>query len=322
MWNTLIGKPPARRCRHAGAFRAWTMIAALAAFLIGARGREARSQEILRWKLKAGDVLKYKTEQKEVLSVKGSTLRERKQTRIQTIHYSWSVKQVSNDGLAEILQRVDRLSMRVEAPPFMPFEFDSTKPEADVPEPFEAEARQLKATIGAEFLFKMRPSGEIADIKISEATLKKLRDALPAPDAAGQAALSEQGLKDMLMQSSPPPFPQTPLEPGKSWSSKPAKLSVPQGSLVMDKVFTFQGPDPKDPKLMLIGMEGRVALEPGENVTAKIRAQEGKGSLVFDTEAGRIVNSRGTQKTEMLMSSMGQEIDQTTEMTSTMTFVP
>jgi len=126
----------------------------------------------------------------------------------------------------------------------------------------------------------------------------------------------------MLMQSSPPPFPQVPLEPGKSWSSKPAKLPVPQGSLVMDKVFTFQGPDPKDPKLMLIGMEGRVTLEPGENVTAKIRAQEGKGSLTFDAEAGRIVNSRGTQRTEMVMSSMGQEIDQTTEMTSTMTLVP
>jgi len=297
------------------------MIAALAGLAMGGYGRDGRAQEILRWKLKAGDVLRYTIEQKMVMSVKGSTVRERKQTRTQTIHYSWNVKEVANDGSAEILQRIDRVSMRVEAPPYMPFEFDSTKPEAEVAEPFEAEARQLKANIGAEFSFKMKPSGEIADIKISEATLKKLRDALPAEEA-GQGGFSEQVLKDMLMQSSPPPFPQIAVEPGKSWSSKPAKVSLPQGSLVMDKVFTFQGADPKDPKLMLIGMEGRVTLEPGENVSAKIRAQEGKGSLAFDAEAGRIVSSRSTQRTEMVMSSMGQEIDQTTETTSTMTLVP
>jgi len=323
MRNTLIGNPPARPCRRGGAFRTWSMIAALAALLIGACGRDARAQETLRWKLTAGDVLNYRTEQKMVKSIKFMG-KDRKQTISQSITYSWSVKEVSADGLADIMQRIDRLTMRVESPPFMPFEFDSNKPQADVPEPFEAEARQLKATVGAEFLFKMRPSGEIADIKISEATLKKLRDALQTPEGAGPGTFSEQGLKDLLMQSSPPPFPQGPLEPGKNWSSKPAKLPGPQGSpvMVMDKVFTFQGPDPKDPKLMLIGMEGRMSVEPGENVTAKIRAQEGKGNLVFDAEAGRIVSSHSTQRTEVLMSSMGQEIDQTTEMTSTMTLVP
>jgi hypothetical protein len=297
------------------------MAAAVSAFLLGACQRDGRAQEILRWKLKAGDVLKYTTEQKIVMSVKVMG-RERKQVRTQTTEYHWKVKDVANGGLAEIVQRIDRLGMRVEAPPYMPFEFDSNRPDADVPEPFESEARQLKATIGAEFVFKMRPNGEIADIQISEATLKKLRDALPPGEAGGQTAFSEQGLKDMLMQSSPPPFPETPLDPGKSWSSKPAKRSVPQGSLVIDKVFTFQGPDPKDPKLMLIGMESRVALEPAENGTAKIRSQEGKGSLIFDSEAGRVVSSHGTQKTELLMSSMGQEIDQTTDMTSSMSLVP
>ena len=266
-------------------------------------------------------MLRYQIEQKMVMIVKGSMVRERKQTRTQTIQYSWNVKGVASDGVAEIVQKIDRLRNRVEAPPFMPFEFDSTKPEAEVAEPFEPEARQLKAAIGAEFTFKMRPSGEIADITISEATLKKLRDALP-PEEAGQAGFSQKGLKEMLMQSSPPPFPLSPVEPGKSWSSRPAKLTMPQGALVMDKVFTLQGADPQDPKLRLIAMEARVTLEPGENVTAKIRAQEGKGSLVFDAEAGRIVSSRTSQRIEMLMSSMGQEIDQTTETISTMSLVP
>jgi hypothetical protein len=321
MRNELIGLPRQRATRPPRVFTTWPMGAAFLFYLIGAPHGEAQAEGIISWKLKAGDVLKYTTEQKILINVKVMG-RDRKQTRSQTIHYTWTVKDVAGDGLAEIVQHIDRLGMRVEAPPYMPFEFDSNTPNAEVPEPFEAEARQLKATIGAEFQFKMRPSGEIADIQIGQATLKKLRDALPQGEQGEAAAFSEQGLKDMLMQSSPPPFPQTPVEPGKTWSSKPAKLTLPQGSLVLDKVFTFQGPDPKDPKLLLIGMESRVALEPGENVTTKIRSQEGKGSLVFDSEAGRIASSRGTQRTELLISSMGQEIDQTTEMTSTMTLVP
>ncbi len=91
----------------------------------------------------------------------------------------------------------------------------------------------------------------------------------------------------------------------------------------MDKVFTFQGPDPKDPKLMLIGMEGRVTLEPAEDVAAKIRSPGGQGEPDL-RRRGRPHRQRAalTQKTEMAMSVMGQEIDQITETTSTMTLVP
>ena len=39
---------------------------------------------------------------------------------------------------------------------------------------------------------------------------------------------------------------------------------------------------------MIIAMEGKVALEPGGDGTAKIRSQDGKGSLTFDAESGRL----------------------------------
>ena len=112
-------------------------------------------------------------------------------------------------------------------------------------------------------------------------TFKKLRDAVPQ-EAAGQGMISEQGLKDMLLQSSPPLSRRS-----RSNRARPGRASHPRcpsrlGTLMMDQVFTFQGPDPKTPKLLLVGMEARVTLEPAENVTAKIRTQEGKGSLTFD----------------------------------------
>jgi hypothetical protein len=167
----------------------------------------------------------------------------------------------------------------------------------------------------------MKPSGEIESVKFPEATLKKLREALPQ-EGGDREEFSEQRLKEFVTQQSPPAFPEGALEPGKSWASKPTRIVFPLGTTVLDRSYTFQGPDPKDPKLVQITMEGRVSLEPAANVAAKIRAQEGKGTVTFDNRGGRLISSRGTQRTEMVIVVQGQEGDQTTDTTSVMTLVP
>ena len=86
---------------------------------------------------------------------------------------------MSETGDADITQRIERLTMKIDAPPFLPMEYDSSSPNNSIPEPFEPVVQQLKAAVGAEFSFKMKPTGEIEDIKIPEATLKKLREGLP-----------------------------------------------------------------------------------------------------------------------------------------------
>ena len=135
--------------------------------------------------------------------------KERKQKRAVTTTYTWSVKAVSESGEADIIQRIERLAMKVDAPPFLPMNYDSSSPDNSIPEPFEPVVRQLKAALGAEFSFKMKPTGEIVDIKIPEATLKKLREGLPDEEAE-RDAFSEQSLKDMVTQTSPPAFPEGP----------------------------------------------------------------------------------------------------------------
>jgi hypothetical protein len=177
----------------------------------------------------------------------------------------------------------------------------------------------LRAMAGAEFSFRIRPSGSIEDIRFSEPTLKALRDATPR--GAPEAEVSEKLLKDMLTQSSPPAFPEGPLEPGKTWSDKPARMPSPLGTMVISKSFTFQGPDPKTPSLMLIGVDTKVALESGAGgtITADLRKQEGKGTMAFDAEAGHVVSTRGTQKVEMTIAVMDQRIEQAVETTTAMT---
>jgi hypothetical protein len=320
MSHTVSRKPLDRSYGAAAQNRAWRLTAVISVFVIGTGLSAARGQETLRWKFRDGDVLKYTMEQTTVMTVKVMG-RERKQKRSVTTTYTWSVKAVSDSGEADIIQRIERLAMKVDAPPFLPLEYDSGAASNSVPEPFEQIVRQLKAALGAEFSFKMKPTGEIVDIKIPEATLKRLREGLPE-DQGEREALSEQALKDLVSQTSPPAFPEGAIEPGKSWSSKPNRLPMPTGTLILDRSYTFQGPDPEKPKLMIIAMEGKVALEPSGDASAKIRSQDGKGSLTFDSEAGRLISSKGTQRTEMVVVESGQERDETTETNAVMTLIP
>jgi hypothetical protein len=281
----------------------------------------AAEAQVLRWKFKPGEVLRYSMEQKISITARGVD-RENKQTRSQTVEMSWKVNNVNADGQAEITQRIDRVRLRVEAPPLMPFEFDSNNPKGEAQGPFADDAKMLRAMGGAAFTFQIKPTGAIEDIKFSEQTLKSLREATPGN--APEAEVSEKFLKDMLVQSSPPAFPAGPLEPGKTWSDKPARMPSPLGTMVIDKTFTFQGPDPKMPRLMLIGVDTKLALEPagGAGLTAELRKQEGKGTMTFDAEAGHVVSTRGTQRTEMSITVMDQRIEQAVETTTAMTLVP
>lgn len=320
MQKTLIEKQRSAPMRSLTAFTVRTSLLGLAVLGCGSLNRDAWAGG-LSWKLKAGEVLRYTVEEKTTTTRKVME-KEDKGTTTRTTNLSWSVKGVSEGGDAEIALRFDRVRMHIEQPPFMPYDLDSSATKIDAPEPFGGLARQLKAMAGAEFTFKLKPSGVIEDLKIPENTLKTLRAGIP--EKAAQDMFSEQGLKDLILQLTPPAFPENASEQGTSWASKPAKIPSPIGNVVVEKTFTTLGPDPQNSALVLIGTETKVSIEPQENagVSAKIQSQEGKGSMTFDTASGRIISTRLTQKMQLqiaLPMDPNQKIDQTTETTSTMT---
>ena len=291
-----------------------------AAGVLGGSAAGAGAADILRWKFKPGETLRFSVEHKMVSNAKGMDI-ERKETRTHTLDFSWKVVGVGPGGEAEITHRVERIRMRVEAPPLMPFEFDSAASKPVQPG-FEAQTRQLKKQVGVEFTFKMKPNGEIIDVKLPEETLKRLRDSAPAGGPEGE--VSEQAIKETLLQESPPSFPEGPLEPGKSWSPRPVRVPLPFGALVLDRTFTYQGPDPRSPNHRLIDIQTTAKLEPagGTDVKVAIRKQDGKGSMTVDAEAGRVVSTRMALMIELALSGMGQSIEQSTETTSSMTLLP
>ena len=121
----------------------WTTLAMLAVLL--GRGSVGVAQaQVIQWKFKPGEVLRYALEQKAVESIKEGG-RESKSTRSDITNLSWTVKNVASNGEAEITHRIERVRVRIEAPPYMPFDFDSDAPKVDAPGPFEAVAQLTKA---------------------------------------------------------------------------------------------------------------------------------------------------------------------------------
>jgi hypothetical protein len=295
------------------------VLLAVAWALVGSR---AGADEPLRWKFKEGETLRFSIEQKMMMDTKGMGI-ERKSNRTHTLEFIWKVLSVGPGGEAEINHRTERIRMRAEEPPYMPFDFDSATSK-EPPPGFEALARLLKAEVGAEFTFKIKPTGEIVDIKVPEETLKRLREAAP-PGGPG-AEISEKSLKETLLQASPPSFPEGPLEPGKSWTTKPARVPLPPfAMLTVDRTFTYQGPDPKSPNLLLVRIDSTAKIEPieGSDVKAAIRKQEGKGSMSIDGQAGRVVSTRLGLKLDIAVTAgTGQVIEQSSETSSSMTLLP
>jgi hypothetical protein len=296
-------------------------IVLVSAWWVAGPAAGAAAAEVLRWKFQPGETLRFSIEQKSSMTAK-ATGTERKSTQTQTVEMSWKIQAVEASGEAEITQRMDRIRLRAEMPPLMPLDFDSAANKPDPPG-FEPITRQVKALVGAEFSFKLKPNGEITDVKLSPETLKRLRETAPA--GSPDAEFSEKAVKEnLLVQLSPPTLPDGPIEPGQTWSPKPTRMPLPFATLVLEKTFTYQGPDPKSPNLMLVGIDTSVKIEPveGVDIKATIRKQEGKGTMTFDGQAGRLANVRLSQKIDLSIVQMGQSMDQTTEMNISMSLLP
>jgi hypothetical protein len=316
MTDTMAGVVGSRWAGRGKNVLRWTMLAALFAVLVGPFPGPVVRAETLRWKFKAGEVVRYTMVQETSQEMKNQA-QQAKTSLNQTVDLHWSVKSVSPEGVADMTQTIDRVRTKIQGPGDT-FEFDSNSGKAPEGRIAELLTPMLKSLVGAEFSFKMNGRGELSEIKVPQKLLDSLRQAGPAASAGGM--FSEEGLKNLISQSSLT-MPDTPLEQGKSWTQQ-SKVPVPMiGTMVLDKTYTYVGPETKDPALRHITLDTKIKLQPATdaNVAVKIKSQAGKGDFSFDADAGRIVTSRVNDKLEMTLSAMGQDIEQSTNTLTTMT---
>jgi hypothetical protein len=294
--------------------------------MLAGTGPTAAHGASLRWKFKPGEMLHYTMDQKTVTTAKLPGGQELKTSLSQAIEMTWTVKGVDENGTADLVQTLDKIRDQVEAP-VGSYLYDSK--DAKEPEGLLAATRVplFKALLGAPIAFKMSALGEPSDVRVPDKVGQALRDLGPAAAAAG-AMFSEEGLKEMITQSSLI-LPKDDLAEGKSWTRQ-TKNGVPSlGTVVIDATYKYEGPAPgASPDAVKIGLVTKVDIQPAEaepNASGlKIRSQKSQGTYIFDTAAGHVLDSNlsdlidvgATLKVGQGAGARDLELNQSTETTT------
>lgn len=275
----------------------------LAAALVWAAAVPAWSQGEIRWKFREGQTLRFvqKTEVASAANIDGNAI----ETKLgQTITSTWKVKVVKEDGSAEMTQRVDRVEMAMDSP-IGEMSFDSDKKDDAAEGPLAPMADMLKALVGQEVGMTMTPRGDVKGVKVPA----KLSEAFEGGAALG-GMFGGGGIKGMFEQPVTP-LPERPLKVDESFTWK-REAPMPLGTMTMETVLTFKGPDAKDPKLDRFETKSTMTIKPSPDAPLEmsIKDQDVRGELLFNREAGRLESSTTVQQLEMAVKIMDMEISQ------------
>jgi hypothetical protein len=277
-------------------------LAALLAILV-VNASPANADTKLRFQFKAGDRLNYVIEQGQDLTTTVNGMDIKMKSKM-TIHMTWTTIKVDDTGNAQVKMSVSRAKMGMEGGPFGKVEIDSK----DTTEPANPIGKMLgqgvKAIASMEMTSTMSPTGQLKDIKFSEATLEKFKG-LGGAGGPGGEMFGPENLKSMVSQVS---LPEEAVEKGKSWTQK-FEMKTPLGKTVGENKYTYEGPVEKaGRKLERIVLVPTIKIEPKEGAPVKmtIKSNKSKGEILFDNVAGRTaeVNSDGTTEAEIEAGGM------------------
>jgi hypothetical protein len=278
----------------------------------------------LAWKLKEGDVLRYRITQVMEQSITGPTEMEISNTS--SIVMSQKVLAVSSDGVAEVDVKYDAMKMHMEMP-MGAMDFDSTRTGDDAKKNDEKLAH-IGRLVGSSFHMQLEPSGRVAELSgIPELLAKAFPD-----DAAADPMMGD--MREMLKQSfgndaikkliEVAVYPDKALSTGDHWNRTTSWELPMVGTLDIAMEFTLEGSEPqKGQECARIAVTDTIsqnkAKGPGANMFAdkfdvdvSVSDSKGKGTLHFAPESGRMVKQVLSQNMEMNMSMRAKDSDKST----------
>jgi hypothetical protein len=298
-----------------------TALGLLALLLAGAAAEPAAAQTTLRYKFKKGEKLNYVMEQKMkmAMNLAGQDI----ETEMgQTIDMSWEIKEVDAEGNATIAQKFDRVRFKMDGGPVGNIDYDSKdgkEPEGPVGKLISP---MLKALSDVEMSITMDTRGKVSNAKVPEKVVKALKN-MPGGGAGLGEMFSEESLKHMMDQSGLV-LPKEAISKGKTWDQN-MEMKTGMATMKMEMVNTLESPVKRDGKdLERISQKPNIAFNFNDNLPVKIKlkSQDNKGTAYFDNTAGKLVETNMTQKLEMEISAMGQDIVQKMTQTVTLKLAP
>ncbi|GIW82732.1 MAG: hypothetical protein KatS3mg105_4539 [Gemmatales bacterium] len=252
----------------------------------------------IKWKFEKGKTFyqEMTTNTKQTLKVQGMDI---EQNQKQTFYFSWTVKDQDKDNNWILTQKITGLKMDIDIGG-QKIVFDSLKKDNNAGNPLADFFNQL---VDSEFTITLSPENKVVKVEGRDEFIKKLIKANPQMKDMLEKILSEDALKQMA----DPAFavvPGKPVKKGDSWS-KTTKLNMgPIGTYETEYKYTYEG---KDDKLDKIKVESSLKYSPPgeaggslpfEIVKANLTSKDGTGTILFDTEKGRLESSDMSLKLE------------------------
>lgn len=281
------------------------VLSAMVGMLLAVMVSETQAQRVLRWKLQPGQAINVSFVQDMDMesNVMGKAI---KSSADMAMVMNWQVQRVGQDGSAEMKQSISRLKMTMQTPGSQPVSYDSASPN-----PPEGLAKNLAGSIeplvGVEFVQKMTDRGEIVDVRLSDKSAERLKQ---APESAQmQQLFSKDGLKSLLKQAATV-LPEGPLKPGDQWTGTSTAQS-PVGRLVMNNTYTYRGVENvKGQMLDRIDVNVKVDFQESQNklgFTVAVKGQQNQGKMYFDANEGRFAETTLNQMM-ILETTVGKQV--------------
>jgi hypothetical protein len=226
---------------------------------------------------------------------------------------SWNILAVNRDGSAQMQFKVTNAKMSMDGPTGL-VEVDSKQkndPDDAIGKVF---SKVIKATATMEMTGTMQTTGEMKDIKVSEETLKAMKN-LPGADKLGDM-LSPDSFKSMVSNLV---FPTDAVAKGKTWTNK-NETKTPIGKTITENTYTYEGAVQKESTtLEKISIKPNMKIEPNPKSEIKVEIKEAKGSgqILFDNKTGRMIESTTNSIMQMQLAAQGLNFGQTIDQTVT-----
>jgi hypothetical protein len=281
----------------------------LAVLLFAGATPASNAQTTLRYQFKEKDKLDFVVDQKtkSTANLMGADIVSHMTAEI---NLSWEVLKIEQ-GSAQVRIKGSRSRMSLDSLVGV-VEVDSNNKDAprDAAGKMLAQMNRVFATM--EITATMLPTGEMKDVKVSEATVKAMK-AIPSADMFGDLAHPDN-FKDLLGGLV---LSAQPASKGMSWTLKTESQS-PEGKISTEHVFTLEDTiDRGGVTLEKISLKPITKVVADPKAMIKVSSIRSQGVAFFDNKAGRLVESTIQQTKKGKIDVMGLTLDNTSEQTTT-----
>lgn len=255
----------------------------------------ADAQDILTWKLKAGDAftLVRDFQQKQIIEAKPRTFKQ-ETGNVWTSRFE-VLKTVPEGYLLQ--QTLEQVTYR-----------NPAKPPPEQPSEVQL-AERLK---GMKFTLVLSTAGRIKQIEGYDEAIKKLADNKPEMEKALKYLAPESAFRDGLAESLSF-LPEGPVAPGATWERDSIEPSPPFGSFKTRFVYRYEG---RDRDVARISYQVTMKYQPPSQeldlfriVRGSLWGEEGRGLVQFDVTTGRLIEGEKTLKVKgnLILEAAGQQ---------------